>query len=71
VPGEADRFWQVYQDLVGDDAIRGDLVTDSHIAALMSQHGVATIFTADRDFRRFPGISARDPYSEATDSATP
>jgi toxin-antitoxin system PIN domain toxin len=66
-PGEAERFWQVYQDLVGDDAIRGNLVTDSHIAALMRQHGVATIFTADRDFRRFPGISARDPYSEATD----
>ena len=65
-PGEADRFWQVYQDLVGDDAIRGNLVTDSHIAALMRQHGVSTIFTVDRDFRRFPGITARDPYAEAT-----
>lgn len=65
-PGEADRFWQVYQDLVGGDAIRGNLVTDSHIAALMHQHGVATIFTADRDFRRFPGITVRDPYVEAT-----
>ena len=70
-PGEADRFWRVYQDLVGDDPIRGNLVTDSHIVALMHQHGVSTIFTADRDFRRFPGISARDPYAEATGSATP
>lgn len=61
-PGEASRFWQVYQDLVGDDAVRGNLVTDSHIAALMRQHGVSTIFTADRDFRRFPGITVRDPF---------
>jgi toxin-antitoxin system PIN domain toxin len=68
-PGEADGFWQMYQDLVGDDAIRGNLVTDSHIAALMRQHGVSTIFTADRDFRRFPGITTRDPYAEASGPA--
>lgn len=61
-PGESDHFWETYQELVGDDAVRGNLVTDSHVAALMRQHGVATIFTADRDFRRFPGITARDPY---------
>lgn len=67
-PGEADRFWPLYQDLVADDAIRGNSVTDSHIAALMRQHGVTTIYTSDRDFRRFPGITARDPYSEANDS---
>lgn len=69
-PGEADRFWQVYQDLVGEDAIRGNLVTDSHIAALMHEHGVSTIFTADRDFSRFPGVIARDPYAEAAGPAT-
>lgn len=68
--GETDRFWQVYQDLVGDDPIRGNLVADSHIAALMRQHGVSTIFTADRDFRRFPGITARDPYTEAIGPGT-
>jgi toxin-antitoxin system PIN domain toxin len=65
-PGEGDRFWPVYQGLVRDDAIRGNLVTDSHIAALMRQHGVSTILTADRDFRRFPDITARDPYVEGT-----
>ncbi|MGO1523780.1 MAG: TA system VapC family ribonuclease toxin [Nesterenkonia sp.] len=69
-PGETDRFWQVYQDLVGDDPIRGNLVADSHIAALMRQHAVSTIFTADRDFRRFPGITARDPYTEAIGPGT-
>ena len=64
------RIWRVYQDLVCDDAIRGNLVTDSHIAALMRQHGVPTIFTADRDFRRFPGITARDRYTHTTNPGT-
>lgn len=67
-PGEASRFWRVYRELVGDDPIRGNVVTDSHIAALMRQHDVLTIYTADRDFRRFPGITAHDPYSEQSGS---
>lgn len=61
-PGEGTHFWHQYRDLVGNDVIRGNLVTDSHIAALMRHHGVSTVFTADRDFRRFPGITVRDPY---------
>lgn len=64
-PGEGDRFWHTYLDLVGEEAIRGNLVTDSHIAALMRQHGVTTIYTADRDFRRFPGVRVVDPYVDA------
>jgi predicted nucleic acid-binding protein len=27
----------------------------------MRQHGVATIYTRDRDFRRFDGIAAENP----------
>lgn len=65
-PGETPRFWRTYQDTVGDDVIRGNLVTDSHIAALMREHGVGTIWTADRDFRRFADIIARDPYVDAS-----
>lgn len=61
-PGEGDDFWRTYRELADADAIRGNLVTDSHIAALMRHHGVATIYTADRDFRRFPGITPIDPY---------
>jgi len=37
---------------------RGNL---AHLAALMRQHGVGVIWTADRDFRRFAGVTARDP----------
>jgi uncharacterized protein len=70
-PGEDPGFWTLYQDtvggdVVGGDVVRGNLVPDAHIAALMRQHGVSTIWTADRDFKRFPDIAARDPYVEAS-----
>ncbi|WP_132432632.1 PIN domain-containing protein [Pseudonocardia endophytica] len=62
-PGEGDAFWKSFQDVVADDTVRGNLVPDAHIAALMREHGVTTIWTSDRDFRRFPGITSRDPES--------
>jgi len=40
-------------------------VPDGHLAALMRQHGVGKIYTRDRDFRRFDGIAAEDPFSDA------
>ena len=61
-PGEGEGFWTVFQDTVAGDTVRGNLVADAHIAALMRHHGVGTIWTADRDFRRFTDIVARDPY---------
>jgi len=63
-PGEGPGFWKIYEDTVDQDIIRGNLVSDAHIAALMRQHGVGSIWTADRDFRRFADVSSRDPYTE-------
>jgi toxin-antitoxin system PIN domain toxin len=37
----------------------GNLVHDAHIAALLLEHGVAEVITADRDFSRFPGLAVR------------
>jgi hypothetical protein len=49
---------------VADDAdARGNLVSDAHLVALMVQNGVGTIWTHDRDYRRFSGIEARDPFA--------
>lgn len=62
-PGESERFWDLFRATVEHDVIRGNLVTDAHIATLMRLHGVTAIWTADRDFRRFPGITVRDPYT--------
>jgi hypothetical protein len=40
----------------------GNLVHDAHIAALLLEHGVRELWTADRDFSRFPGLRVHYPF---------
>ncbi len=40
----------------------GNLVHDAHIAALALEHGVKELWTLDRDFARFPGLTVRNPF---------
>lgn len=63
--GEQDGFWGVFEQVVEGDVVRGNLVPDAHLVALMRQHDVSTIWTADRDFRRFGGITALNPFKQA------
>lgn len=60
--GERDGFWGLYRS-TADRQTRGNHVPDAHLAALMRQHGVTVIYSRDRDFRRYDGIDARDPFS--------
>ena len=60
--GEQDRFWPSYRRLAGEADARGNLVPDAHLVALMVENGVRTIWTHDRDYRRFSSIEARDPF---------
>ncbi len=55
-------FWPIFRSMAGARP-RGNDVPDVHLAALMRQHGVRLIYTRDRDFRRFDGIDARDPFA--------
>lgn len=41
--------------------VRGNLVHDLHIAALMREHGIARIVTRDSDFHRFAFVEVIDP----------
>lgn len=41
----------------------GNLVHDAHIAALLMEHGVEELWTADRDFARFSGIRVKYPFT--------
>ena len=61
-PGEDEGFWALFRATAGAHA-RGNDVPDAHLAALLRQHGVRTIYTRDRGFRRFPGIESRDPFA--------
>lgn len=61
-PGEGDGFWSLFRQIAGEVRSRGKLVPDAHLVALMRQHGVGTIWTRDRDFRKFSHIVVRDPF---------
>ena len=63
--GEADGFWNFYQRASRGVVVRGNLVHDAHLVALLLQHGVATLWTHDRDFQKFDGIRVRDPFAES------
>lgn len=62
--GEEDGFWQTYRAIAGDVQPRGNQVPDTFLAALLRQHGVATLFTRDRDFRRYDFLTVVDPLGD-------
>lgn len=62
VAGEGDRFWDRFQAVARAVQPRGALVPDAHLVALMRENGVAQIWSNDRDFRKFDGISALNPF---------
>jgi len=68
-----DTFWedaphlprQLRQALDAGDAhtVRlADLVPDAHLATVLRQHGVRTLYTSDRDFLKFRFLDVRDPF---------
>jgi len=61
-PGEDEGFWGLYQLVASEVVVRGNLVSDAHLVTLMRQHGVETIWTHDKDFKKFSNITVRDPF---------
>ncbi len=51
------RHWRLLRDTVEEAHVRGRLMTDAVIVALCREHGVNTVLSNDRDFRRFPQIT--------------
>jgi predicted nucleic acid-binding protein len=58
---EAQDYWPQLRDLLHAGRVTGPQVHDARIVALCRQHGVSVLWTADRDFSRFPGLSIRNP----------
>lgn len=61
--GEVDGFWEAYRRVTSGIVVRGNLVADAHVASLLLQHGITTLWTHDRDYHRFEGIRVRDPFA--------
>jgi hypothetical protein len=60
---ETPRHAEVMQAVVRESGATGNLIHDAHIAALCLEHGVTELVTGDRDFRRFAGLTVRDPFA--------
>jgi toxin-antitoxin system PIN domain toxin len=60
---EMDGFIEAYRSVAGEMPVRGNLVPDAHIAAILFQHGVRTLYSSDRDFRKFQSLELRDPFA--------
>lgn len=62
--GETGEHWQVLTALLQEGRVTGSLVHDARVAAICIAHGVTELWTADRDFSRFPGLVVRNPLQD-------
>ncbi len=59
-PGYADHL----ANMLVTSRVAGARVHDARIAALCVYHSVRELWSADRDFSRFPGLATRNPLVE-------
>ena len=58
---ETPEHWTHLRQLLIDGSVAGPMVHDARVAALCTEHGIEELWTADRDFGRFPGLKVRNP----------
>ena len=58
---ESAGHWSTLQALLTTGRVAGPRVHDARIVALCRQHGVRELWSADRDFSRFAGLSVVNP----------
>ena len=56
--------WPILRNLLRVTGTSGNLTSDAHVAALAIEHGAA-VYSADHDFKRFPGVEHVNPLEEA------
>jgi toxin-antitoxin system PIN domain toxin len=58
---ETEGYWPELRFILEQGRISGPLVHDARVAAICRDHGVQELWTADRDFSRFPSVTTRNP----------
>ena len=61
---ESEAHWPLLKSLLVAARSVGPVVHDARIAALCTQHGVSELWSADRDFGRFPSLRVTNPLIE-------
>lgn len=59
------NHWPILRNLLAHTGTGGNLTTDAHIAALAIELG-CPVFSADNDFKRFPGIRHVNPLTKSS-----
>jgi toxin-antitoxin system PIN domain toxin len=60
---ESDQHWPQLRSLLTSGRVTGGRVHDARIAALCQQHGVRELWSADRDFGWFSGLTVINPLA--------
>ncbi|HEV3183529.1 MAG TPA: TA system VapC family ribonuclease toxin [Xanthobacteraceae bacterium] len=58
---ESPTHWSTLRALLVESSVIGPRVHDARIMALCRQHGVRELWSADRDFSRFAGVTVVNP----------
>lgn len=58
---ETEKHWRTMHDLVRAGRIVGGGMHESRAAAICIDNGVSELWSADRDFPRFPALKVRNP----------
>jgi toxin-antitoxin system PIN domain toxin len=59
--GETDDHWTTLSEMLAKGKVVGPQVHDARIAALCAQHAIEELWSADRDFSKYPAVTARNP----------
>ena len=60
---ESTGYWPDLRGSLETSRAVGPRIHDARIAALCAHHKVAELWSADRDFNRFPGLTVRNPLT--------
>jgi uncharacterized protein len=61
IAAESEGYWERLRPLLLSGRVSGGRVHDARIAALCLHHRVTELWSADRDFSRFPELRTRNP----------
>jgi hypothetical protein len=54
-------YWNDLKATLEAAQVGGPRVHDAHVAAICRHHGIEELWSADRDFGRFPAVKTRNP----------
>jgi uncharacterized protein len=60
---ETDQHWSALRSVVTASKVTGGRIHDARVAALCHQHNVRELWSADRDFGRFAGLTVVNPLT--------